>query len=453
MKVALRFVIVFLVALSSFGFSLLGPYAPWMTAENGFQPGVGGPMQLGAGYRWNVPVVNYGFDDSFINFFGERGVAAVEEAMRQLNSISTADISTIPTSAVRLNFTAQSLGLIDMKSIAMSAALEQMGLGEALRNIYVIRAISKMPATTNYSVVQRNFDPATYAPSDKLNGVRFTFDVHPFPDGTFDAIEVQINQAELINPGIAGTFFSPGQYAVNLTQDDVGGLRYLYATNSFKMETLLPGIEPIDGALVNQAVRPGRGKITFARQSFNFPNGAFEIVTNRFADIYLESGVLKTQYVRRVVTSPDIIFSAADLGVDAASFPILLAKTPASNWINNSALTGQPGEGPGVIAPSATVTFAKALNVWGTFSSSAGYYNFDASSDRALPKLEVISREATTLTLRLTGIKRKYTISTSTDFTTWSSVTTLSNETTTTFQVPLSGAAPTFFRAVEGALF
>jgi hypothetical protein len=37
-------------------FSLLGPYAKWMDTTNGYrQPGdIGGPMNIGQGYRWNV---------------------------------------------------------------------------------------------------------------------------------------------------------------------------------------------------------------------------------------------------------------------------------------------------------------------------------------------------------------------------------------------------------------
>lgn len=40
-------------------FSLLGPYDSWMWPTNGFhQPAdIGGPMNLGEEYRWNVPVV------------------------------------------------------------------------------------------------------------------------------------------------------------------------------------------------------------------------------------------------------------------------------------------------------------------------------------------------------------------------------------------------------------
>ena len=51
-------------------FALLGPIQPWMQAPNELiQPGaIGGPMSLGSGYRWNVPVVTYGFDQSFLSF-------------------------------------------------------------------------------------------------------------------------------------------------------------------------------------------------------------------------------------------------------------------------------------------------------------------------------------------------------------------------------------------------
>jgi hypothetical protein len=55
-------------------FSLLGPYEAWMQTSNCFrlpvtlpynQPGdIGGPMCISNGYRWNVPFVTYGFDQS-----------------------------------------------------------------------------------------------------------------------------------------------------------------------------------------------------------------------------------------------------------------------------------------------------------------------------------------------------------------------------------------------------
>jgi hypothetical protein len=81
-----------LLLLSTFNahaFALLGPVQPWMQVTNGvIQPGnIGGPMEMGSGYRWNVPVVTYGFDQSFQDYFGTNGVAAVESAIKILNDL------------------------------------------------------------------------------------------------------------------------------------------------------------------------------------------------------------------------------------------------------------------------------------------------------------------------------------------------------------------------------
>ena len=69
-----------------------GAVQSWMQPSNDFrlpsdwlyggQDDVGGPMWISNGFRWNVPVVTYGFDQSFLNFFGSNGVAAVEGAIQ-----------------------------------------------------------------------------------------------------------------------------------------------------------------------------------------------------------------------------------------------------------------------------------------------------------------------------------------------------------------------------------
>jgi len=57
---ALRFWMVLLFAAaglqSARGFALLRPFAPWMTPQLCYQDGysIGGPMNLGEGYRWNM---------------------------------------------------------------------------------------------------------------------------------------------------------------------------------------------------------------------------------------------------------------------------------------------------------------------------------------------------------------------------------------------------------------
>lgn len=70
-------------------FSLLGPYESWMQTSNSFrQPAdIGGPMNVGEEYRWNVPVLTYAFDESFLSYFGSNGVYAVEQAFQILNAL------------------------------------------------------------------------------------------------------------------------------------------------------------------------------------------------------------------------------------------------------------------------------------------------------------------------------------------------------------------------------
>ena len=454
MQLALRMIMALYLCAQSYAFTLLGPPAEWMTADKnlGYVIDSGGPMQLNAGYRWNIPEITYGYDLSFLEFFGERGVAALDDAFQILNTYANGDIRAFQSNSIRLQLSGQAANVIDLKSHALSAVLEQLGLGNALRYTFVIRDINITPQNTNVSIVQRNFDPFTYTPTNALNVTRLNYNVTAFPDGSFDAVEVQINQTEHINPGVAGSDYPPGQYAVALTIDDAGGLRYLYATNNFKMETLPPGTTAVDGALVDAAIRPGRGKLRFRRLYRSIQNltNFFEVQT--FDDIYLQNGITKTQRVQRAFTRPDIVFTAADIGPGPNGEPYLLAN--AINWNNNSALLGQQDEGPGTIHPSGTITFQKLgysqgfYPQWGAYNRLGGYFALDPLNDNSLPKLQILSG---TLSVKLTGLRRKYTLDATDDFTTWTTLTTISNETTSTFQLPLSTTGQRFFRVTEGA--
>src|SRR5439155_12205767 len=124
-----------LLPIRADAFSLLGPYASWMDAQKSYQqPGdIGGPMNIGESYRWNIPVITYGFDRSFLDYFGSNGVAAVESAIGILNELppaSAIDPDDYPNYAWRANYLAQSEGLLDLKSQALSTLLEQMGLAD-----------------------------------------------------------------------------------------------------------------------------------------------------------------------------------------------------------------------------------------------------------------------------------------------------------------------------------
>lgn len=51
---------------------------------------IGGPMALGEEYRWNMPIITYGFDKSFLDYFGRPGVDAVEAAIQVINDLPPA---------------------------------------------------------------------------------------------------------------------------------------------------------------------------------------------------------------------------------------------------------------------------------------------------------------------------------------------------------------------------
>lgn len=454
MKMAFRFCLVLLMAARAYGFSLSGPLAPWMTPDIGFD-GAAGPMNIGAGYRWNTPVITYDFDDTFKNYFGVRGMAAVEDAIAAVEAGFGGDVVTSPLDVMRLNPTAQAEGVRDLKSLTMAILLEQAGLANAVKHAYVLRAVAITTETTNYQVVQRNFDPITFAPSDAVNESRLGFVAGPVPGG-YDAIEFPISQAEGINRGVAGTALAPGEYARGLSRDDVGGLHYLYRTNSFRLELPPPNVQAVEGAIVEAALRPGVGKVRFVRHA---PPGV--IATNyartiTFNDVYVENGLAKTQALQRVLFGPDILFKAEDLGVDINGSPHVYART-LGPYGNNSELNGASGEGPGQIVPYGIVSFSNmpvsptALSMWGSFDQGGGFYLFNPLEQAPLPKLELVSQSESSVSLKLTGIRRRYTIRASSDFVSWTNVTTVSNVVTTTIEAPVTSGGPIFYRAVEGA--
>src|ERR1700744_6570123 len=109
--------------VDSRGFALLGPIQPWMQESNGVvfpdNGDFGGPMCLSNSYRWNVPVITYGFDQSFLDYFGTNGVAAVTAAFQTLNNLPPASQLALTNYALEIgkyNYTAQDEGLFDLKS-------------------------------------------------------------------------------------------------------------------------------------------------------------------------------------------------------------------------------------------------------------------------------------------------------------------------------------------------
>ncbi|HTG43579.1 MAG TPA: hypothetical protein VK633_03500, partial [Verrucomicrobiae bacterium] len=338
-----------LCCVPTFGFALLGPFEPWQGPSlgyNAFGDDIGGVKNLDEEYRWNVPVITYAVDRSFVDFFGEAGVAAVQEAFGILNAVPRAsqmDLAKFPLDTRRVNLRAEATNLVDLKSMVLSLALEQLGLAPAERNIWVLRD-RKVSVTdfdpfvivTNYLVAGRNFDPVSFQASPFVNEGRYTYEVIESPIPQFaDAVEgfVGIQATEAFS-SVSGFAFTrhPGVFLNGLTRDDAGGLRYLLHPSNLNFERLpedvvLAAESPASPSVVREALRGGLDKLAFifAPEWSSTPNWS---KTLEWTDTYYVGGVARQQQVKRNQTVPDIVISAADLGTirDTVN-PVLFTRT------------------------------------------------------------------------------------------------------------------------------
>ena len=263
---------------SSWAFSLLGPVAiggdAWQVTLIGYNPlpGFGppffidglltGPKNLGEGYRRNTPTNYYTFDPSYSDYFGSNGEAAVEQAFDILNSLTNVDsysanLSEFPLNSESENYTANSLGLFDVKSETLSLLMEQLGLADAVRYTWALHDRYLPPGATcnppgpgsgvQYTVVQRNFDfiasplnQIQYSPY--VNGELYYYFIDencgaagaspPDVDALEYPADTLINNPPVAS-GIGEDALRDGVFYTGLTRDDVAGLRWLYSTNNY----------------------------------------------------------------------------------------------------------------------------------------------------------------------------------------------------------------------------
>ncbi|MGN6553358.1 MAG: hypothetical protein ACTHLW_06515 [Verrucomicrobiota bacterium] len=399
LKKALFFLPLIAVLESASAFSLLGPFASWQTTTLGYQvdADIGGPMNLTEEYRWNIKTISYGFDRTFIDYFGQRGVEEVNKAIAILNNLPAVSkmspyLTEFPLDSRRENSRAVALNLIDLKSEALALLVEEMGLADPDRYTWCLRTRQTFPGDIiDYAVIMRNFDPVTWSPSKYVNGTLYTYTVYDDYYGTdlADAVESTVDPEAPVGTAVASHGISYGQFYTGLTRDDVGGLRYMLRKNNYNYENLLTNMVPSTGGggpwtpvvvigtnntgtnfigtnvLVTTALRPGVEKILF-KQMKNFAGiGLFVAQTNQYTDVYVTDNgrgkaKLVKQKVERDMPVPDIIFAAEDLG-DVLGYPLLARRTDTAGWANNASLNSNVGgganSGPGVIQPPIIISF------------------------------------------------------------------------------------------------
>jgi hypothetical protein len=171
--------------------------------------------------------------------------------MNSLTNVSSysSSLNEFPLNSQGINYTAQALGLTDLKSITLNLLMEQMGLAEPERYTWTLheRGIptgGKCPLDVLYLVVQRNYDPVPSQSSQSLyspyvNGTLYSYLIEDFCKGTPTAITVPFPVDPFAETYTAVASFNVqlGGFYGGLTRDDVGGIRSLLRTNNINWET------------------------------------------------------------------------------------------------------------------------------------------------------------------------------------------------------------------------
>ena len=293
---------------SAWAFSLLGPSATYATAPQGdlwqiidigynpipngnvppfiLDPLAVGPKNIGEGYRRNSPVMYYTFDPTFADWFHAEGETAVQQAFDLINNSFTNNpsgaidgysplLSEFPLNSQGQNFTASSLGLLDLKSVTLTLLVEQLGLVDPIRYTWTLHGRGTIPGCTapcpdcmGYLVVMRNYDyyltPLGYVPPDwgqyspYVNGELFSFQIlencgipNP-PDAVSYPIPVNptVNNPPVASGNGVGQLLT-GIFYTGLTRDDAAGLRWLYSTNNYDTPSAAHMESPVAGGVLN----------------------------------------------------------------------------------------------------------------------------------------------------------------------------------------------------------
>lgn len=392
---------VFLIgsAASCFSFTMLGTPAGWQTTRIGYQTiwngvtDLGAPMNLGNEYRITQKIITYGYTPEFVNWYGQRGMDEIDEAvtmLEDLGDLSVIDPNAFPLQASRFHASAFQLELVDLKSSVLQKLVELAGLGNPERFVFCLRNLEGTAPNIVYSVIQRNFDPITYKPSSYINGHLYTY-VNIFDDTTIaypiivtvDPLAEQASPvaAESSRANLAGTYYA------NLTRDDVGGLKYIYSNSNWNVQTLPTGsasssgglgviaqngssnawspvlpnltntVATISTNLVNQGLRPGIGKLDFEKVEYDQTFGEFIPVSVRESDLVITNGFQTRQIIERALDdAPDLTFSAQDL--------LTLYDRSAISYTNFDAISAVAGDsGPGSVNFPYTMSFSSEASL------------------------------------------------------------------------------------------
>lgn len=295
----------FLLALpSAWGYALPGPIGngddQWQTLSVGYgYYDYVAPKDIHEEYRPVVPVQYYAADSTYLSYYGAGGMSNIDLAFGMLNgfmcgqtntpvflysptngvtiaafgqpggqalairatntldSYST-DLTEFPLESSQINYTAQTLGILDISSLVLHSAVCQIGLASPDRYVWTLHdrmpdpllKNPKCPQDEQYIVVMRNFDTAqNYSPY--INGQLYGFYIYEdcgnhdaFP---YDAVtrtspldSAGTKYSSVAGGGLKTAALGYGRFFTGLTRDDAAGLKYILSSNNINWEATAP---------------------------------------------------------------------------------------------------------------------------------------------------------------------------------------------------------------------
>jgi hypothetical protein len=150
----------------------------------------------------------------------------------------------------------------------------------------------------------------------------------------------------------------------------------IYATNHAIVAVPIICSAAVPGATANvTGLYQGLQKLQFVQASYDSLIGQyFEPVTNTYNAVFVTNYLSVKQTFQRVVTAPDIVFSAADMTAGPGGVPAitLLANSEPAYSKDPASIYHAQG-GPGVINPGGSVTYNKVGPVY--YNESPTYLN------------------------------------------------------------------------------
>lgn len=358
----------------AYAFSPWGPLEAWQTADldysnplgtvryyywweyRGFQVSENGaPKNFDEGSRLTTPIITYGFDNTFLDYFGTEGVAAVDSAMKVLNALPSASSANLDNfltdGAQQVNYTAQASELMDLKSTVLWMMIEHMGLlGDTHvfdlrgRAKYVTSASAGQACDYWYWVINHNVDPVSYNFTPYVNGRLYIYSIWDGCGAGIDVGATVVAPADSAQPNYTSVAtaqnLADGAYYLNLTRDDMGGLQYLYRANNYAYQTMDPGtiVTPassgswlpvnttnaatgVAGTANFTGLIGGVEKITFVKVKYDSLLGnTFTPINLTYSVPWVTNFTVQKLQVTRTITAPDIIFAANDMFVAGDPF-------------------------------------------------------------------------------------------------------------------------------------